>query len=120
MLTDDVCRFDRDKTKQVFLNILDNALRYSECMTIEIMMAGNEQQLEVHILDDGIGMTKELQQALLDPVSRLRDARQAKGNGLGLAICREIMTKQGGAIDLYSHPSSGTEIVLSFATGGAS
>lgn len=120
MLTDDVCRFDRDKTKQVFLNILDNALRYSECMTIEIMMAGNEQQLEVHILDDGIGMTEELQQALLDPVSRLRDARQAKGNGLGLAICREIMTKQGGAIDLYSHPSSGTEIVLSFATGGAS
>lgn len=120
MLTDDVCRFDRDKTKQVFLNILDNALRYSECMTIEIMMAGNAQQLEVHILDDGIGMTEALQQALLDPVSRLRDARQAKGNGLGLAICREIMTKQGGAIDLYSHPSSGTEIVLSFATGGAS
>lgn len=119
MLTDAVCRFDRDKTKQVFLNILDNALRYSECMTIEILMAGNDRCLEVHILDDGIGMTGDLQQALLDPVKRLRDARQAKGNGLGLAICREIMMKQGGSIDLYSHPSSGTEVVLGFMTGGA-
>lgn len=120
MLTDDVCRFDWDKTKQVLLNLLDNALRYSECMTIEIMMASNVERLEVHILDDGIGMTEAFQQALLDPVKRLHDVHQAKGNGLGLVICREIMMKQGGSIDLYSYPSSGTEVILGFLAGGTS
>lgn len=113
LLEDSTARFDHDKTKQVLLNLFDNAIKHSECLTLEILLAGTE----LHILDDGLGMEQETMRALLNPWRHFDVIQHAKGNGLGLAICFEIMRKQGGHLQIYSEPNGGTEIILHFAEG---
>ena len=111
LLEDSIAYFDHDKTKQILLNLFDNAIRHSECLTLEILLAGTT----LHILDDGLGMEQETVRALLDPWRHFDVIQHAKGNGLGLAICYEIMRKQGGHLQIYSELNGGTEVVLCFA-----
>lgn len=49
---------DKDKTKQVILNVLDNAIKYSECTSIILKIKETNNDIELTIMDDGIGIEK--------------------------------------------------------------
>jgi signal transduction histidine kinase len=55
-------------------------------------------RVTIDIIDNGTGIPKESQSIIFEKFARLTDANRAGGAGLGLAICREIMTNLGGSI----------------------
>lgn len=92
---------DYNKTKQVFLNILDNAIKYSGCETITISSKKNDNSFEVIISDDGIGFD------ISNPQSK-------EGHGFGINICKDIMKKQNGEFLLQSKLYEGTTCKVVF------
>ena len=108
---------DKDKTKQVFLNIFDNAVKYSECEQLSLTVCKGEKEVIVTLSDDGQGIEPEKLTRLFDPMQRLSNVEPLHGNGLGLCICKEIMEKQGGRIEVHSGKNSGTTVKLIFLRG---
>lgn len=107
---------DSDKTKQVILNVLDNAIKYSECTSIIIKIDHKDDQIILNIIDDGIGIEKKHLDKLFQPIYRVNkvNSRSKNGNGLGLPICKEIMKKQEGNIEIYSEEQKWTSVKIIF------
>ncbi|NFI54757.1 HAMP domain-containing histidine kinase [Clostridium botulinum] len=105
---------DKEKTEQVILNLLDNAIKYSECTEIDIYMENNEDYAIIYIADNGQGIPKEDLKNVFENFYTAHKALQKKygGSGLGLAICKEFMEKQSGKIEISS--LNGTTVKLSF------
>ncbi|WP_024613854.1 HAMP domain-containing sensor histidine kinase [Clostridium sp. Ade.TY] len=92
---------DYNKTKQVFLNILDNAIKYSGCEILTINSKNYNDKFEVVIRDDGIGFDTS------NPISE-------KSTGFGLNICKDIMKNQNGDFYVESEMYSGTVCKITF------
>lgn len=107
---------DKDKTKQVILNILDNAIKYSECTRIIVRIERQNTNTIVSIIDNGIGIDKQHIDNLFQPIYIFNKIKSTdkNGNGLGLSICQEIMKKQEGSIEILSDNKKGTEVKLIF------
>lgn len=91
---------DVDRLTQVFINLIANAQKYcdGEKPVLRIVTRQIEGRAVVDFIDNGSGIAKQNQQVIFEKFSRLTDARKAGGAGLGLAICREIMSRLGGEI----------------------
>ncbi|QWG47476.1 HAMP domain-containing histidine kinase [Bacillus mycoides] len=104
---------DFDKTKQIFLNVLDNAIKYSDATRVRMNVIINEQEAKVFVHDDGIGMDEGV-------LAEWNESPEGKvlpssyGNGYGLYICQEIMQKQGGSMRIESSEEMGTTICIIF------
>lgn len=112
-------RIDEDKIKQVFVNVLGNAWKYSpEGGEIEIRQRLEQsnagETLAVSITDHGIGMSAEQQQKAFDRFFRADTSGAIPGTGLGLSIVKEIMQIHGGSVSLTSRPGKGTTFTLHF------
>ncbi|EIT84816.1 integral membrane sensor signal transduction histidine kinase [Fictibacillus macauensis ZFHKF-1] len=110
---------DYDKTKQVLLNVLDNIVKYSDALHVDITQQMEENYVAIHIEDDGIGMDPVILQQWHDR-GKSRRLRSALGNGLGLLICEEIMSKQGGKFSISENKQGGMTVSLRFAIHVAS
>lgn len=91
---------DYNKTTQVFINILDNAIKYSGCETITITSIKYTNKVDIIIKDDGTGFNIE--------------NNNNKGNGFGLNICKNIMLNQNGYFKLQSKLDIGTSVTITF------
>jgi len=104
---------DERLLKQVILNLLTNAIKFShENSSIEITAEQfNEKQIEIVIRDYGIGLSQEEQQKIFTIESSFSNVgtKGETGTGLGLALVKEIVEKHGGEIWLYSEEKKGTE-----------
>jgi len=104
---------DADALKQVFFNLLYNALQAIHhdhgCVRIEARVNG--AGCEVRVSDNGEGMDEETRAAIFQPfVTR----KKGYGTGLGLALSRTIMKQHGGTIDVSGEPDVGTTVTLTF------
>lgn len=112
-LTDVHVVADFDKTKQIFLNVLDNAIKYSDATQIRMNVIVNECEAKVFVHDDGIGIDEGV-------LAEWNESPEGKvlpssyGNGYGLYICQEIMNKQGGSMRIESSEEIGTTIFITF------
>ncbi len=90
---------DLDRLAQVFINLIANAQKYCDApdpvLNIEVARRGDD--IVVDFVDNGTGIPSQAQALVFEKFSRVSDG-QAGGAGLGLAICREIMMRLGGAI----------------------
>lgn len=107
---------DSNKTEEVILNVMDNAIKHSECKNIIVEFTKGYEYFELSIKDDGKGIDVESLKNIFDPFCTISKGSHKKndGTGLGLSICREIMNKQNGAIDIKSVEGFGTEVILNF------
>lgn len=105
---------DEEKIKQVVMNIIDNAIKYSEGSLIEIKL-WKEQDIYIKIRDNGIGIPKADIESITEPFYRVDKSRSRKlgGNGLGLSICMEIIDAHGGKLDIDSPEGEGTIVTIS-------
>jgi heavy metal sensor kinase len=113
-------RGDRVKLKQLFLNVLDNAIRYTPSGgSITASLARRDSSAVAAIADTGIGIAAEHMPFIFDRFYRVDKARTASdgGTGLGLAIALSVAKMHGGAIEADSEPDQGTtfRIVLPLA-----
>lgn len=106
---------DRDKMIQVFDNIISNAVKYSpDGGTITLQMIPKSRDVEIEIIDQGLGIPKESQNKIFDRFYRVDKARARNlgGTGLGLAIAKELVHSHGGYIDVQSVWKKGTTIAV--------
>lgn len=93
---------DADRLRQVFLNVLANAVKYNTAdqpgIWIESRVTGD--MFEVVISDNGPGVPAEEREIIFSRFARGEGAFDAQGAGLGLAICRQIMARHQGGIEL--------------------
>src|SRR2546426_7854663 len=112
-------RADSDRLQQVLLNVMDNALKFTPTDGRVDLLAYKEGQttaiIEVH--DNGKGIPPEVLPHVFDRFYRADPARSrlpqsVSGNGLGLAIAKELIEAQGGSISISSTPGKATTVTI--------
>ena len=106
---------DKDGIEQVILNIISNAIKYTEINgKIEIHAYQNEDKLIIKVKDNGIGIPDEDQNRIFERFYRVEKGRSRElgGTGLGLAIAKEIVEAHEGNISLKSTAGEGTIVEL--------
>src|SRR5919112_1804476 len=111
------CVCDVQKLYQVFLNLLDNAIKYSDPgARVDIQIEEDTSSLTVRVCDTGLGIPEEDLGQLFDRFYRVdKDrSRASGGSGLGLAISKQIVELHGGSITVESEVGAGSvfEITL--------
>jgi heavy metal sensor kinase len=102
---------DAGRLRQVFLNVLDNAIKYTpEGGRIEVSVEAKGGDALVTVRDTGIGIPAEHLPRVFERFYRVDKARSREqgGTGLGLSISKSIVTAHGGRIELTSAPGQGT------------
>lgn len=102
---------DIDRIKQVLINLLDNAFKFTEAEgTISISFTAVEGSLKIVVQDDGSGITKE---DLPRVKEKFYNGKNAKSkNGIGLSICDEIVKLHNGEIFIESEEGKGTSVTV--------
>ena len=105
---------DPVRLKQVFVNILSNAIKYNRPGgTVFIGFSLTPAQAVLTVRDEGAGMTPQQQRDLFVPFRRVGDEPSAtEGAGLGLVISRHLAERQGGSLDVASAPGQGTTVTI--------
>ena len=88
-------------------NLLDNALRYSG--SVRIQLREKDDILQLDVLDDGPGIPPDMLEQVFEPFFRLDEARSPHtgGSGLGLSIARSMACRNGGELSLHNRPEGG-------------
>jgi len=109
--------FDKDKMKQVLLNLFLNALGAMDSGGTLTVKTGpvKEQWLQIEIIDTGTGIAKEDLDRIFDPYFTTKPS----GTGLGMAIVQKILTAHHGEIKLDSEPGRGTRVTILLPSGTA-
>lgn len=102
---------DKNRLRQVFINILDNAVKFSkEGMGILVELNADDNNVCIQIEDHGIGIQKE-------EISKVKEKfykgnNRNSGSGLGLAISNEIIELHGGSLTIESEINNGTKVLI--------
>ena len=114
MVTGDALRL-----KQILLNLVSNALKFTESGGVTLRCARTADGLAFEVADSGPGIPEDVRTRLFERFSQADEgvARRHGGSGLGLAICRELAELMGGRIAVESEPGHGStfRVELPFA-----
>lgn len=101
----------RELLYQVWLNILDNAIKYSPVGgTITVSLVEGLEEINLRVTDHGIGMDEETSRRVFDKFFQADTSRKAYGNGLGMALVKQIVDLSHGTITVDSKVNHGTII----------
>ena len=107
---------DQMKVKQIILNLLANAIKFTHHDGEVVLSLSNEGDSEVAFVvsDTGIGMTEEGIAAALEPFQQLDNSlsRRFDGTGLGLPLTKSLVDLHGGRMNIQSSPGVGTEVTV--------
>jgi signal transduction histidine kinase/DNA-binding response OmpR family regulator len=109
-------RADAGKLRQVLINLVGNAIKFTEQGSVTLRLNAAETahglMLLMDVEDTGIGIAKEDQARIFEPFVQVGKLTSQKGTGLGLAITREYIELMGGKISVESAPGQGTKFHL--------
>ena len=116
-------RGDASQLRQLFQNLVQNALTYSgdEPPQIRITATECDDGWECAVSDDGIGISPDDRERIFELFERLHGVGEHEGSGIGLALCRRIVERHGGEIRVESTPGEGStfSVVLPAVTDGS-
>jgi len=122
---------DASQIRQLLQNLISNALKYRDAFRppqIEISSAVDTETKDSHdrhprvrvtISDNGIGFDPKYAEQIFEPFQRLHGPDEYEGTGIGLAICRKIVSRHGGSIAATSKPGSGSAFSFTLSLRGA-
>ena len=107
---------DRDKIKQLVLNLVSNAIKYNRSQgTVTITAALGEDEWTLAVRDTGMGLPASDIPHLFEKFYRMQaSAGKVQGTGLGLSICKQIVSGHGGSITVNSVLGEGTTFTVHF------
>lgn len=106
---------NKDRFKQMILNLVDNAIKYSgENTTVKLNLIEDEQNIIINVEDNGVGITEEHLTRIFERFYRVDKARSREkgGTGLGLAIVKHIAHNFNGSINVFSEVGKGTRFLI--------
>jgi len=103
---------DMDALIRLFVNLLDNSIKYTEKGGITVSAQVETEHVLVEISDTGVGIPKEHLSRIFERFYRVESARSSAGTGLGLAIARQIVLAHGGEISVISASGMGTTFIV--------
>ncbi len=104
---------DEDLIFQVWVNIIDNAIKFSnEGGSIDIKVYEKDGNINVEIKDRGIGMKEEELEKVYDRFYQIDRSHSKEGSGLGLAIVKRIVELSEGKIEIKSKENKGTTVIV--------
>ncbi|MDA8218330.1 MAG: ATP-binding protein [Dehalococcoidales bacterium] len=106
---------DRTRIRQVIINLLNNAARFTERGHVKVTVSTNGKDALVSISDTGIGIAHERLAEVFEEFHQLDSStsRRYGGSGLGLAICKRFVEMHGGSIRAASEPGQGSTFTFS-------
>ena len=108
-----------DYIKQLFLNLIDNAIKYTpEGGTVIINQFTRNNEITIEVIDNGVGIPKEDQSKIFQRFYRVDKARSRSvgGTGLGLAITKHIVNSLQGNISVESKLGEGSKFIVTIPT----
>ena len=104
---------DRDKIRQVLINLLENACKYTSAeIEVKIDLQAKKNKLLLTVEDNGPGIPLRYQPFIFDKFYRAKGGENKSGTGLGLAICKEIVELHAGEILLESEEGRGCKFII--------
>jgi signal transduction histidine kinase len=100
---------DTTQLWRVFENLIGNVLKYNPPgVTLTLAATRSPHSIRCIVQDNGVGIPSDLQPKIFDLYSRGSRVRRSPGLGLGLYLCRQIVTAHGGDIGVVSQPGKGS------------
>ena len=106
-----IIKADRDKLTQVFVNLMGNALKFTDKGDVAVKIIELQDEVQVEVQDTGPGMTKEEVEKIFDKFVRVV-AEKKEGTGLGLPIAKDIIGLHKGRIRVESEPGKGSTFIF--------
>jgi signal transduction histidine kinase len=106
---------DPDAIAQAFINLLDNAVKYSgDSKEIEVKLAEQDDFVTVSVIDHGIGIASEERDKVFEKFYRVGNClvHDVKGSGLGLSIVKHIVEAHNGKVSVESEPGRGSAFII--------
>jgi len=115
---------DPVRVRQILLNLISNALKFTEQGGVNVRIAPViPHGVEIIVADTGVGMRQDQQAKLFQPFAQAEASttRRFGGTGLGLSICRQLAEMMGGSISVISEPGQGStfRVLLPLSPGPA-
>lgn len=111
---------DATRMRQVFANLLDNAIKYTgEGGHVSIQTRREGANGVVRVRDDGMGIAREEQEKIWERLYRGDKSRSQRGLGLGLSLVRAIVSAHQGRVQVASEPNKGAEFTITIPADGA-
>ncbi len=108
---------DRNRLKQVFINVLDNAIKYTPeggMIGVQVYQDYKEDMIKVVVADNGCGISAEDIPKIKDKFYKAN--QKVNGSGIGLAVADEIIKLHNGHLDIDSSPDVGTTVTIGIPT----
>jgi len=105
---------DPDKLRQVLVNLVENAVKYSGAGEIEVSLESGQNRMRFAVRDEGLGIPYEEQARIFEKFHRLDPdmTRGVGGSGLGLYICKGLVERMDGEIWVESRPGRGSTFIF--------
>jgi light-regulated signal transduction histidine kinase (bacteriophytochrome) len=112
---------DGSQLLQVFQNLIGNAIKFrgSEPPAIHVSASKRGMEWVFSVADNGIGIAPEHAEIIFAVFKRLHTRAEYPGSGIGLAICKKIIERQGGKIWVESQPGKGSTFKLTIPAAGS-
>ncbi len=119
----DVIVGDVTRVRQILMNLVGNAIKFTESGSISVEVAtpiweNSHKEIEFSVVDTGIGIPQSLQYRLFKPFSQVDGSitKRFGGSGLGLSICKGLVEKMDGRIWVESEEKKGSKFTFAFPT----
>jgi signal transduction histidine kinase len=111
-------RGDADRLRQIFANLIDNAVKYSPAgEPVEVRVSQSNGSVLVSVRDRGPGIEPQDHRLIFEKFGRVTGAGAKPGTGLGLYIARSIAEAHGGKLDVSSAPGRGSTFSVRLPIG---
>ncbi len=103
---------DKNRIRQVFINVIDNAIKYSDkggVVSVQAIMSDSEH-IEVDVSDTGCGISEQDLPKVKTKFYKANHTR--RGSGIGLAVADEIIAMHGGRLEIFSRQGKGTTVTI--------
>jgi signal transduction histidine kinase len=112
---------DRDRLRQAFANLLDNAIKYtSSGGRVTVTVTREIDRAIVTMEDTGVGISAEHLPRIWERLYRADPSRSERGLGLGLSLVKAFVEAHGGTVDAASQPGSGSKFTVRLPVAGQS
>ena len=111
---------DAGQLRQLFQNLLENALEYSgdDPPRVHVAADRNGDECTISVRDEGIGIDPDDQERIFEVFQRLHSREEHPGSGIGLALCQRIAERHGSRIGVDSEPGEGSTFSVALSTAG--